>query len=198
MFFSEVEILEEDKKEFFDRLDDIYKEMVKRYEIVSGALGFTCKDCDDNCCYTHFKHYTLIEYLYLMEGMSLLEDDVRADVVKSAKEVAKKTLLSEEMGEKIRILCPLNRNGLCIMYKHRLMICRLHGTAHYFDTPRGRVEGSGCYRFQDLCEGKRSVPMLDRTDLYGDLAKLEMDVRRKTGIESKFKSSIAEMIAGSF
>ena len=187
-----------ENKVFFERLRDIYKEMKKRYAIVSGALGFSCRDCDENCCYTHFKHHTVIEYLYLMEGINILDESLKSEVVKRAKSVSAKTEEAEEAGEKIRIPCPLNIDGLCMMYDYRLMICRLHGTAHYFDTPRGRVEGPGCYRFQDLSSGKRSVPMLDRTDLYRDLAMLEMDVRKKLGINFKVNSSIAEMIAGSF
>lgn len=198
MSFLSIKLENTDKKDYFLRLKDIYGEMAKRYSIVSDAIDFNCSSCNDNCCYTHFKHHTIIEYLYLMEGLSLLDEVVRDEVVEKSKEVAKETMLAEDEGRKIRIMCPLNKDGLCIMYEHRLMICRLHGTAHYFDTPKGRMSGPGCYRFEDLSMGKKSIPMLDRTDIYRDLAMLEMAVRKKTGINFKFKNSIAEMIAQSY
>lgn len=198
MDFSDISISLEEKKEFFPRLRDIYGEMQKRYSIVADSLGFTCEDCKDNCCYTHFRHHTIIEYLYLIEGVNALDDGIKQDIIERSREVVKKTSEAENAGEKIRILCPANKDGLCMVYENRLMICRLHGTAHYFDSPKGRVTGPGCYRFESLSEGKRSVAMLDRTDLYRNLAFLEMDIRKKTGITFKFKHSIAEMIAGSF
>ncbi|MDY0131071.1 MAG: hypothetical protein RBR53_00210 [Desulforegulaceae bacterium] len=198
MSFLDIYISDEDKKVFFERLEQIYQEMQKRYTIVADALDFSCRGCSDNCCYTHFKHYTLIEYLYLVEGMNSLDKTLRSEVVETAGEVVVKTSAAEAKGEKIRILCPLNKDGLCIFYKHRLMICRLHGTAHYFDTPKGRIEGPGCFRFEELSKGKRKIPMIDRTDIYKDLAFLERDLRKKTGYQLKFKHSIAEMISGTF
>jgi Fe-S-cluster containining protein len=196
--FLSIDISDEDKKLFFERLDHIYQEMEKRYSIVADALDFTCAGCNDNCCYTHFRHHTLIEFLFLAEGINSLDHDLRAEIVQKASEVVSKTSEAEKKGLKIRILCPLNRDGLCVLYRHRLMICRLHGTAHYFDSPKGRVEGPGCFRFEELSEGKKKVPMLDRTDIYRNLAFLEMDLRKKTGYGFKFKHSIAEMVSGAF
>lgn len=198
MDFSVINLSNEDKKNFFSRIEDIYAEMEKRYSIVSGSLNFSCKDCSDNCCYTHFRHHTVIEYLYLMHGVNALDSLERKELVEKAAYVVEETRAAEEANEKIRILCPVNKDGLCMLYKSRLMICRLHGTAHYFDTPKGRVTGPGCYRFEELSKGKRSVAMLDRTDIYRDLAFLEMDVRKTTGVNEKFKYSISEMIAGAF
>jgi len=198
LIFKDIKIPEADKDYYFSRLRDIYSEMQKRYSIVADALKFTCDGCSDNCCYTHFKHHTIVEYLYLMEGMYTLDESLKTEVVENAKKVADYTAEAEDSGEKIRILCPLNKDGLCLLYSYRLMICRLHGTAHYFDTPKGGVEGTGCHRFEELSADMRSVPMLDRTDIYRDLAYLEMELRKNTDLNLKFKYSIAEMIAGSF
>lgn len=198
MSFPGININEEDKKIFFKRLKDIYKEMEVRYSIVADSLDFNCSDCPDNCCYTHFRHHTLIEYMYLVYGLELLDEKTRSKFVLKANDVVSRTSEAESGGNKIRILCPLNDNGLCALYDHRLMICRLHGTAHYFDSPRGRVEGPGCFRFEELSSGKKKVPMLDRTDIYRNLAFLEMDLRKKTDYGFKIKHSIAEMISGTF
>lgn len=198
MNLADIYISDEDKKVFFERLEDIYKEMEKRYSIVADSLGFTCEDCPDNCCYTHFRHHTLIEFLFLTEGIKSLNENLRSEIVSKALEVVSKTSEAEKKGEKIRILCPLNKDGLCVLYKYRLMICRLHGTAYYFDSPKGRVEGPGCFRFEELSRGRKKVPVLDRTDIYRNLAFLEMDLRKKTGYTFKFKHSIAEMVSGAF
>ncbi|MGM0417204.1 MAG: hypothetical protein ACQEQS_00635 [Thermodesulfobacteriota bacterium] len=198
MIFKDIKIPKADKDYYFSRLRDIYAEMQKRYSIVADALNFTCEGCNDNCCYTHFKHHTVIEYLYLMEGLYTLDESARAEVVDKARKISEYTAEAEDSGENIRILCPVNKDGFCLLYGYRLMICRLHGTAHYFDTPKGRVEGPGCYRFEELSAEMKSVPMLDRTDIYRDLAYLEMELRKNTDINVKFKYSIAEMIAASF
>lgn len=198
MRFPEIYISNEDKTIFFKRLEEIYKEMELRYSIVADSLDFNCKDCTDNCCYTHFRHHTLIEYLYLIKGIESLDDKLRLKIIENAFSVVSKTSEAEANGEKIRILCPINNDGLCSLYEHRLMICRLHGTAHYFDSPRGRIKGPGCFRFEELSKNKKKVPMLDRTDIYRNLAFLEMDLRKKTGYDFKFKHSIAEMICGAF
>jgi len=182
------------KGSFFERLEEIYGEMKVRYEIVASSLGFTCENCSENCCYTHFRHHTLIEYLYMIDGIEKLDRDVKNSIVEKSGDVVVATSVADLRDEKIRILCPLNIDGLCMLYENRLMICRLHGVPYFFEGPRGRVEGPGCYRFDSLSEGKRSVAVLDRTDIYRDLAMLEMDVRKAFGITSKFKKSIAEMI----
>lgn len=198
MSFPDINITDEDKSFFFKRLEEIYKEMEIRYSIVADALDFNCSACADNCCYTHFRHHTLIEYLYLLRGLEALDEKNRSRVIDKAMDVVSKTSEAESTGHKIRVLCPLNNNGLCYLYDHRLMICRLHGTAHYFDSPRGRVEGPGCFRFEELSKGRKKIPMLDRTDIYRNLAFLEMDLRKKTVCDFKIKHSIAEMISGAY
>ncbi|PIE75359.1 MAG: hypothetical protein CSA18_00290 [Deltaproteobacteria bacterium] len=197
MTFFTINLSSDKKNFFFTRLENIYAEMEKRYEIVAGAIDFNCNNCLENCCYTHFQHHTLIEYLYLMEGLMSIDNKARKEIDEKAVEVAAATKRADNAGEKIRIMCPVNKNGRCTLYSNRLMICRLHGTAHYFDTPKGRMAGPGCYRFEKLSKGKKSVPMLDRTDMYRELAFLEMDVRKYTGFNDKFKYSIAEMISAS-
>jgi hypothetical protein len=56
---------------------DLFDEMDQAYTVVAGQYGFQCNGCADNCCLTRFYHHTLLEYLYLVEGLRTLEPDVR-------------------------------------------------------------------------------------------------------------------------
>jgi len=76
-------------------------------------------------------------------------------------------------GERPAVMCPVNDDGLCGMYEHRLMICRLHGVPHLLAGRDGLPQAyPGCHRFP---AGSAAAP-LDRTPLYRDLARIEMDL----------------------
>jgi Fe-S-cluster containining protein len=97
-------------------------------------------------------------------------------------------------GSKPNMMCPLNFDGLCAVYEHRLMICRLHGVPHVVEGRRGRQEYPGCFRFDRFAEGFEITP-LDRTPLYRRLAEIERDYLGKRGGRApKVDLTTAEMI----
>ena len=76
-------------------------------------------------------------------------------------------------------MCPLNEDGRCGLYSHRLMICRLHGVPNRLRYPDGRMlDFPGCHRSQTICERTGSVPIFDRTPLYAKLMELEIQFVR--------------------
>ncbi len=91
-------------------------------------------------------------------------------------------------GERPHIMCPLNlkiRTGICGLYKHRLMICRMHGVPNVLIRPDGQqVQFPGCYRCQELTEKVEAdggiVPVVNRTSLYKDLVMVEMQFVART------------------
>jgi hypothetical protein len=95
--------------------------------------------------------------------------------VNRAREFIEKSRVALAQGLRPAIMCPLNDDGLCGLYEHRLMICRMHGIPNTFVRPDGKkMSFPGCFRCQDLCSRLKEVPVLDRTSFYRDLATLEM------------------------
>jgi Fe-S-cluster containining protein len=172
----------------------LFKQLDAAYDDAARQSGFVCNGCKDNCCLTRFFHYTLIEYLYLKEGLSVLVPEVLADVRTFAESVVAQTAEMEKEDQSIRLMCPLNKEGRCILYAHRPMICRLHGIAHMLRRPDGRIQtGPGCDDFYTQCGPSAGHP-LDRTPLYTDMAKLEQELRRALDFSGKIRMTIAEMI----
>ncbi|ABW66248.1 hypothetical protein [Desulfosudis oleivorans] len=180
---------------FFDRLADLYARMDAAYNATAGRYGFDCADCADNCCYTVFYNHTSIEYFYLMEGLARLSEEKRRAVVAKALDARNQVDAAKAAGQKPRVLCPLNENGLCAMHGHRLMICRLHGIPYEIHYPgRTPFKGSGCEVFETRCTGTAYLPF-DRTPFYSELAQLEQAVRQATGRNEKVKMTIAQMLS---
>ena len=94
--------------------------------------------------------------------------------VERAEEVARQAAALLAQGLQPGLMCPLNDDGLCGLYKHRLMICRLHGVPHRL-APAGRPAQRfpGCFRCQELVQAAGSDADMDRTPLYVELAALE-------------------------
>ncbi len=167
--------------------------MDKAYENIAGKYGFGCTGCVDNCCLTRFYHHTWIEYFYIKEGYFSLDHKVRHNVKKRARHVISETKKLEKRGLPVKIMCPLNEGGKCILYEYRPMICRLHGIAHEFSPPgRPPVFGRGCHEFEKQTKGKNYIKF-DRTPFYMDMAGLEGELRAGLGITRKIKLTIAEM-----
>ena len=180
---------------FFHRLADLYSRMDAAYNATAGRYGFNCAGCTDNCCYTVFYNHTSIEYFYLMEGMALLSEEKRRAVVAKALDARSQVDAAKAAGQKPRVLCPLNENGLCAMHGHRLMICQLHGIPYEIHYPgRAPFKGSGCEVFETRCAGGAYIPF-DRTPFYSELAQLEQAVRQATGRNEKVKMTIAQMLS---
>jgi len=161
----------------FRRLQALYGRMDQAYVNAGQGLGFTCKDCSDNCCTSFFQHHTYVEWAFLWKGLEALPAQRREAYLARAHEVVRQYREAIERGERPRVMCPLNDAGLCGVYEHRLMICRLHGTANSLSRPDGRrAVFPGCFRYQEAVGALPSPPQgLDRTPLYRDLAALEVD-----------------------
>jgi Fe-S-cluster containining protein len=172
----------------------LFEQMDRAYDDVARPSGFVCNGCTDNCCMTRFFHHTLLEYLYLEEGLGKLVPEVLVEVKAQAESVVEQTAAIAEADRPVRIMCPLNQAGRCILYAHRPMICRLHGIAHMLRRPDGQTQtGPGCDDFYAQC-GPSPDHQLDRTPLYVAMAKLERQLREALGYNGKIKMTIAEMI----
>lgn len=164
----------------FRRLAALYDKMQKAYDRTVADTGFTCADCPQNCCTSYFQHHTYLEWAYLWKGMESLPEEKRQLYIGRAKDYVEHMQEKLAAGERPDAMCPLNDEGLCGLYTHRLMICRLHGVVHTL-AGKGRFghmetsEYPGCWRFTEVTEGRDDVRPLPRTPLYQELVALEMD-----------------------
>ena len=178
------------------RLPRLYADMENRYADIAANIGLTCVDCPDNCCTSYFQHHTHVEWAYLWQGLATLPDtrlrEIRGRAEKYVGEARR--MLAEQRAPDI--MCPLNEEGRCILYAHRLMICRLHGVPNAFTLPNGVAkEFPGCFRSQELTANNPDLPKLDRTEFYRRLAELEMDyLRGMTKKPARVRLTLAEMI----
>lgn len=176
----------------FRRLEALYNRMQEAYDETVGATGFTCAGCDNNCCTSYFQHHTYIEWSYMFKGLEALPAERRQTYMDRAQEYVFSMRESLMRGERPSAMCPLNDNGLCGLYQHRLMICRLHGVPHFLSGPMGQVQNyPGCFRYP---EDALTMPM-NRTPLYQELAKLEMNfLGKKLQKLPKVNLTLAEMM----
>ena len=180
---------------YLSGLRTIYADMDRKYREAAIYYDFNCIGCKDNCCFTHFYHHTLLEYLYVIEGFNTLDHEKKIEIKYRASEVCPKTVEANERGMTVRLMCPLNFDGLCVLYSFRPMICRLHGIPHEFKMPDGsKLSRPGCEVFSKQCAAK-SYFKFDRTPFYTDLAGLEKDLRQAVGLTQKIKMTVAQMIA---
>ncbi len=179
------------------QLETLFQEMDRTYTKVADQYGFRCNGCIDNCCLTRFYHHTLLEYLYLKEAMDKFVPDrlqmVREQAMKSSRQMEE----ADRTGRSVRVMCPLNQAGRCITYRHRPMICRLHGIPHELHRPDGRIiKNPGCDAFFDQCRnsGKSDYIPFDRTPFYRQMVMLENELRQHARAIGKIKLTIAQML----
>jgi Fe-S-cluster containining protein len=171
---------------FLERLDSLYVRMDRRYAELADQAGFHCRGCEESCCKTLFYHHTLMEYLYIRAGVLSLAKEKQAEILGRSREVSAKP----DAGR----FCPLNENGLCLVYSCRPMICRLHGLAHELRRPDGTVHrGPGCSAFEAVSIGKTPVA-LDRTEFYWALSRLEKEARTAFGFTRKIRMTVSQMM----
>jgi hypothetical protein len=187
--------------ELADRMGRIYEEMASRYAQVATQLQLSCDGCPDNCCDSYFQHHTFIEWGYLWLGFCQLPEAQQADILERSRLYVAGCEQAVERNERPQIMCPLNEHGRCVLYRHRLMVCRTHGVPATMQRPDGqRLNFPGCFHCQELVEQKFSqqqsaVPQTDRTDLLRQLAMLEndlMDGARR--LYPRIKLTIAQML----
>ncbi len=180
-------------------LETIYSVLQQGYEKVADELDFTCEGCPDNCCDSWFKHHTLVEWLYFREGFEALSTNRQQELKLRAEDYLQQAEQALQKGERPQIMCPLNENGLCILYKHRFLVCRTHGVPAKFKRPDGRVfTFPGCFRCQEVVGEKYALssadlaPRVNRTPMLMRLANLEKNILYIKNI--KIDKTIAEMI----
>lgn len=163
------------KSKLFEDLADLYAEMEAAYNRVADRLGLSCDGCQDNCCTSFFQHHTHVEWAYLWEGLKACGQDRQKRFLQKAADYVDNSRLILARGDTPKIMCPLNEDGRCRLYTHRLMICRLHGVPNQFVRPDGKaLRFPGCRTCQERYTGLEQTPVLDRTAFYKRLAALEM------------------------
>ena len=175
-------------------IEQLFQGMDEAYDRTAGRLGFECHGCEDNCCLTHFHHYTLMELLYLKSGLVILPENRQSSILDRARQAVRKMASLERLGEPVRVMCPLNEKGRCVLYAHRPMICRLHGIPHRLERPDGgTVTGPGCDGCNAQC-GNSGKVQLNRTPLYAAMAELERRLRDRLDFKQRIRLTVAQMI----
>lgn len=176
-----------------ERIAEIFRAIDSLYGAARRHYGFSCEGCADNCCTTKFHHHTLIEELYLAEGLKKLDAEKRQELLARAREA---TEAHDALPEDARVMCPLNEGGLCSAYGHRPMICRIHGVPYELHRQDMSFEyGVGCRRFmaERVREGVSYFP-LNRTMFYVEMAKLEQETRARLSFSGEYRKTTAEMV----
>jgi Fe-S-cluster containining protein len=181
---------------FSERLRDLFAAMDREYSRAAAHYGFTCDGCPDNCCQTYFYHYTYLEFFFIQEGLAKLAPARQREIRTRAEDVCRRVAKADRAGHPMRVMCPLNEHGLCVLYPNRPMICRLHGVPHEFQNPgQKRIFCPGCAPFDERCSAK-SYYAFDRTPFYSKMASLEQEFKQTAGLSGKLKLTLAEMITG--
>lgn len=185
--------------ELLQQLQGIYEALEKDYDSVANQLDFSCNGCPDNCCDSYFLHHTYAEWVFLRLGFSQLGPTKQKEILQKSRNYIRQCKEVNKSGERPQIMCPLNEGGLCVLYEHRLLVCRTHGVPATLTRPDGqKLHFPGCFRCQELVQrkyGKAQPPYVERTPLLRKLVLLEdelLDNRRS--LTPKVKITIAEML----
>ncbi len=177
------------------KLAALYADMDAAYASAAASAGLSCAGCAENCCVSYFQHHTHVEWLYLHKGLAGLPEEKRAAYVERARSYQEAVAGAKRKGETPKAMCPVNDDGLCGLYEHRLMICRLHGVPNVLIGPAGIREFPGCGPCRKLATGNPGLKAMDRTPLLRRLAGLEMDLwGNRPGRPPKVDLTLAEMI----
>lgn len=183
------------RSEIFKQLADLYEKMAAAYAELALRLDFSCQGCEDNCCDSYFQHYTYLEWAYLWEGLTALPEEQRQRYLHRARENAQACATAFARGERPTVMCPLNDDGRCGLYDHRLLICRLHGVPARLTNPKGASrEFLGCHRCQELLAGRQDPPFLDRTPFFRTMVELEQAYQGPGPRRTKIAMTLAEML----
>lgn len=168
--------------------------MDKAYDEAAAHYGFHCNGCTDNCCLTRFYHHTHIERRYLLHGFRSLPKKQQVGIKEKAIGACRAHEEADSRHQTPRVMCPLNHEGLCILYKFRPMICRLHGIPNELKHPiKGILKSPGCENGTAYFE-RTSYFTFDRTPIYREFAMLENQFKAALEITGKTKNTIAQML----
>jgi len=186
----------------FKPLALLYRRMDKNWNKVAEKYNFKCNGCKDNCCKSLFFHHTYIEQAYLRHGFDLLDQTKKEMILSRAENYCRQTFSwNQENGNQanqsseiksLKINCPANEEGRCILYSYRPLICRLHGLPHELNRPGFEpFKGPGCAagKFHD-----KPYIQFDRTPFYQQMAQLEMTFRQEFNKTGKIKETIAQIL----
>ena len=104
----------------------IYAAMEADYDTVAKAIKFSCDGCPDNCCDSYFQHHTYSEWAYLFQGFREQSEVKQQEIIERSRRYILDCTVAEAKDERPQVMCPLNEEGRCILYKHRLKIGRAH------------------------------------------------------------------------
>ena len=176
----------------FESLAALYDVMDKTWNKIAAGYHFKCNGCEDNCCKSLFFHHTYIEKAYLIHGFNALDQDRKEKILVKAKNYCEKTFPQSPEIKSLKIYCPVNENGRCLLYPYRPMICRLHGLPHELSKPGFKpVKGAGCDA--GLFDDKTYIKF-DRTSFYQKMAQIEMTFRQVSNKAGKIKETVAQML----
>ena len=180
--------------DIFESLSELYASMDNAWNRAELQYGFRCTGCEENCCRSLFFHHTYIERDFFLYGFRLIDEHLQKIVLQAARDYCERTF-AENTGEKsLKIMCPANMNGKCLVYEFRPMICRLHGIPHELHMPgAGLVRGDGC-----RAGGFDEKPYIrfDRTPFYRQMADIETRFRKRHGLQGRVRQTIAQMLTG--
>jgi hypothetical protein len=181
------------------RLEEIYEGLQREYTRIARVLDFSCHGCPDNCCDSYFLHHTYSEWAYLFEGFHSLSAEHQETIRKRARRWLDLCRREEALGRRPQVMCPLNVEGLCVLYHHRLLVCRTHGVPARIVRPDGlSLDFPGCFRCQEIVLGgaqQGGPPRVERTPWLRQMALLEGEVVQ--GLRQqlpKVRKTIAEML----
>jgi hypothetical protein len=186
-------------EEMVKELEDIYEKLQQEYEKVAGELNFSCSGCPDNCCDSYFLHHTYAEWAHLWLGIRQLDPKRQQTLIARAKSYLEQCERDLANGQRPQIMCPLNEEGLCALYQHRLLVCRTHGVPATMIRPDGQtLRFPGCFRCQEIVDTRSEQehpPYVERTQLLRKLVLLENEfLENKRYLVPKVKITIAEML----
>ena len=184
--------------ELIPRLEGLYAKMDAAYRAVSDQAGFSCEGCDgETCCRVDLVLHSFVETLYLKRGLESLDSSTRREVIRRCDAVLQ-AKNDDPFGDAYRnAVCVLNFDGLCQLYHYRPMICRLAGIPHFMVRPDAQtVSRGGCARYETAIRPAYPDLQVDRTELYREMALLEIEVVRALGRRTP-SATIAETLGPS-
>lgn len=181
------------------RLEDIYCKLQDEYSRVAQELTFSCRGCPDNCCDSYFLHHTYTEWTFLWVGFRQLDANRQEAILSRSQTWLEKCAEALAAGVRPQVMCPLNENGLCVLYAHRLLVCRTHGVPARMTRPDGQeLRFPGCFRCQEIVAAQSFIkqpPHVERTPFLHCLVMLENELLDgKRHLLPKVRSTIAEML----